>query len=60
MFGPKIRLDPDLHRRAQEHATSLGYSSLAEYVAHLLEKELGQLEEEDQAVAERLKGLGYL
>lgn len=60
MFGPKLRLDPELHRRAAEHAKQLGYSSLEEFVTHLLEKELTPLPESDQAVADRLKGLGYL
>ena len=61
MFAPKISLDPELHKRAKEKAQQLGYSSLEEYVAHLLERELGELTpQEDQAVEERLKGLGYL
>lgn len=61
MFGPKLRLDPELHRRAQRHAETLGYSSLEEYVTHLLEREMRPLDAEDQAqLEERLKGLGYL
>ena len=60
MFSPKIKLAPELHRRAEEQASKLGYSSLTEYVTHLLERELGQATEDEQAVADRLKGLGYL
>lgn len=61
MFDPKLRLDPELHRRAEKHALTLGYSSLEEFVAHLLERELQPLSAEDQAkLDERLKGLGYL
>lgn len=61
MFGPKIALDPELHRKAEKHALALGYSSLTEFVTHLLEKELAPLTEEEQAnLDQRLKGLGYL
>lgn len=61
MFGPKLKLDSDLHRRAEKHAQALGYSSLEEFVTHLLEREMAPLSEDDQAkLEERLKGLGYL
>lgn len=61
MFAPRLKLDPELHRRAEERARELGYSSLEEYVSHLLERELATLTpEQDAAVVERLKGLGYL
>lgn len=61
MFSPKLRLDPDLHRRAEKHAQALGYSSLEEFVTHLLEREMKPLSAEDQEkLDERLKGLGYL
>lgn len=61
MFGPKIIVDPDLHRKAEAHALALGYSSLSEFVTHLLEKELAPLSAQEQADLDaRLKGLGYL
>ncbi len=61
MFGPKLKLDSELHRRAEKHALALGYSSLEEFVTHLLEREMAPLSEEDKAQLEaRLKGLGYL
>ena len=63
MFAPKLRLDPELMKRAQEKAKVLGYSSLEEYVTHLLEREMGEAATdpaEDKAVLNRLKGLGYL
>ena len=57
----KIELNPELVERARQRARQAGYSSLEEYVAHLIEKDLAQLSpEEDAAVVERLKGLGYL
>lgn len=61
MFGPKISIDKELYKRAEAHALSQGYSSLSEMVAHLLEKEMASPEQDDEAALEdRLKGLGYL
>ncbi len=58
----KIRLDPDLHRRAAAKAKELGYSSLDEFIAHLLERELKQTAEQaaKEKVLQKMKGLGYL
>ncbi len=43
-------------------AQAAGYSSVEEFVTHLIEKELARLENEtdDRAAAERLRGLGYI
>jgi hypothetical protein len=61
MFGPKIKLDSELYKRASERAQELGYSDVREYVEHLLERDLAPLNEEEEGLLEdRLKGLGYL
>ena len=62
MFGSRIKLDKDLLERVQKIADIAGYSSVEEFIAHALEKELAQLEEADseEEVKKRLKGLGYL
>ena len=61
MFAPKIRIDPTLLARAQKRAEELGYGSVEEYVAHLLEQDLQKLSPaEDEALKERMRGLGYL
>ncbi|MBX3169577.1 MAG: hypothetical protein KF760_19400 [Candidatus Eremiobacteraeota bacterium] len=61
MFAPKIRIDPVLLERARKRSEELGYPSVEEYVAHLLEQDLQKLTPaEDAAVQERLRGLGYL
>lgn len=61
MFAPKVHLDSGLYERAQKRAKELGYASLQEYVQHLIERDLENLTEEEQAALdERLKGLGYL
>lgn len=61
MFAPKIRIEPILLERARKRAEELGYPSVEEYIAHLLEQDLQKLTPaEDAAVQERLRGLGYL
>jgi hypothetical protein len=61
---PKVKIEEDLYRRAAEHASERGYSSVEEFVAHLLEQALRAKEEmgaeEAAAVERRLKGLGYI
>ena len=62
MFGPKIRIDKDLYARIKEYAELAGYSSVDEFVAHALEKELAQLEEaeSEEEIKKKLQGLGYI
>lgn len=61
MSGSKIKLDSQLLKRAQQRAQEQGYASVEEYLTHLLEQDLQKLSPvEDQAVKERLRGLGYL
>ena len=61
----KIKVDGGLLERATRAAEAAGYSSVEEFVAHLIEKELAQSEtdeadEAEQQVADRLRGLGYI
>jgi len=63
MFGgAKIKIEKDLFERAKKCADLAGYSSVDEFITHLIEKELSKLEgaESDEEVKERLKGLGYI
>lgn len=64
MFGSKIRLDEDLLNRCRQHAQAAGYSSVEEFITHVLEKELRNREkpsdEDQEEIARRLKGLGYI
>ena len=41
---PKIKLDAHLYDRAKKVAGIVGYSGVDEFIIHLLEKELSQLE----------------
>jgi len=62
----KLKLDSELIKRAQRAATTAGYSSVEEFVAHVLDREVGKIEgaeqnsEDAEALKERLKGLGYI
>ena len=60
--GDKIKIDKNLLERAKKFASVAGYSSVDEFIAHLIEKELAKLEgaQDDEEVKKRLKGLGYI
>jgi hypothetical protein len=62
MFGAKIRLDPDLYERVKRYAQVAGYSSVEEFITHVLERELASLEgaDSDEEIRRRLQGLGYI
>jgi hypothetical protein len=58
----KVKLDKTLIERVRRHAEAAGYSSVEEFVAHVLEKEIALLDaaESEEEIKKRLKGLGYL
>ena len=58
----KVKLDADLLARAREVARAGGYSSVEEFIAHVLERELGRVADAagEAELRERLKGLGYI
>lgn len=62
MLGPKIKLSKELFEKVKQLAELSGYSSVDEFVAHVLEKEITKATEDDdkEKVKERLKGLGYI
>lgn len=67
MIGGNVKLDKALLERVKKYADVAGYSSPDEFITHAIEKELAKLdeakgggEETDQAVLDRLKGLGYI
>lgn len=57
-----IKLKNELFEKVKKCADAGGYSSPAEFVEHLLEKELASLDssESDEEIARKLQGLGYL
>ena len=57
-----VRLPEALYDRARDAAEKADYSSVDEFIAHAVEKELGRIEEAEskEAVLKQLKGLGYI
>lgn len=63
MFGSNsVKLDKHLLTRARHYAEAAGYSSVEEFISHLLEKEMARLDASDseEEIKKKLKGLGYL
>jgi len=59
----KIKIDSKLYYRAKKAAEAAGYSSFEEFITYIIEKEISQLEassDGDDAVADQLRGLGYI
>lgn len=59
---PKVKIDKELYQKAKDFAQEIGYSSVDEYVAHLLEREVNSAQDdnENEKVSEQLRGLGYI
>ncbi len=62
MAGKKIKIDADLYEKVKKYSGIAGYSSVEEFVAHALEKEIAQFDEDEteEQIRERLRGLGYI
>jgi len=59
---PKIKIDKDLYERLRDCSLVVGYSSVEEFVVHVLEKEAEKIEDavDDPDMEDRLRGLGYI
>ena len=62
MFGSGVKLDKALVARAKRYADLAGYSSVEEFISHVLERELAKLDGSDseEEIKRKLKGLGYI
>lgn len=58
----KVKIDSTMYARIKQVADSEGYSSVDEFIIHIIEKELAAHEQSqnDEKVTEQLKGLGYI
>ena len=58
----KVKIDRDLHDRLRKVADVAGYATTAEFITHVLEKEMLHFEEaaSDEDIRNKLKGLGYI
>ena len=62
MPGTKVKLEKELYIRVKEFSNQAGYSSIEEFVSHILEEAVGSNEqvEDKEVIKQRLQGLGYL
>jgi hypothetical protein len=62
MSQDKIKVDKTLLDKVRKYSEMCGYSSVEEFVTHLLEKEIAKIEEADSEdeIRKKLKGLGYI
>jgi hypothetical protein len=58
----KIKIDSALFDRAKRATEAAGYSSVEEFIANCIEKEIQRLkiEEQEGQVSDQLRGLGYI
>lgn len=58
----KVKIEPGLFDRAKRAAETAGYSSVEEFIANCIEKEIQRLkiDEAEGPVADQLRGLGYI
>ena len=60
----KVKIETGLFDRSRQVAVAAGYSSVEEFVANCLEKEIRRLElevkEQEEQVSDHLRGLGYI
>jgi hypothetical protein len=58
----KVKIEPALYDRAKRAAETAGYSSVEEFIADCIEKEIQRLkiEEQEGDVSDQLRGLGYI
>ena len=67
MFGNRIKIDDELFAKLKKCAEAAGYSSVDEFVHHVLEKEVERISgpggdslEDEEKLKKRLQGLGYI
>jgi hypothetical protein len=65
MFRSKVNLDHDLLERCRQYAEQAGYSSVEEFIIHVLERELESTQkisqkDDEEEITRRLQGLGYI
>ena len=58
----KVKLEKDLLDKVKKFSEMAGYSSVEEFIAHALEKELSKLDgaTSEEEIKKRLRGLGYI
>ena len=59
---PKINIDKELYEKSKRLSESAGYSSVEEFISHLLVNAVKSTgaDDNDEEVIKRLQGLGYI
>jgi hypothetical protein len=62
MFEPKVKIERGLYETLKKAAGVAGYSSVDEFIIHVLEKAAAEVEQSksEEEVRRRLQGLGYI
>jgi len=67
MFKNHVKIDDELYTKAKQCAELAGYSSVEEFIRHIVEKEIRQILGGDsmedatpEEIKKRLQGLGYI
>ena len=62
MFEPKIKINRPLYETLTTAARVAGYSSVDEFILHILEKAAAEVQQaqSEEEVRKRLQGLGYI
>ena len=60
----KLKINDELNIRLAKVADAGGYSSIEEFIMHILQRELDKLDpgsgESEESIRKKLEGLGYL
>ena len=61
-MAKKIKIDSNLYDRAKTASEAAGYSSVEEFIIHLIEQGIEQAgsDDTDEQISEKLRGLGYI
>lgn len=62
MWEPKVRVERTLYETLRRAAQMAGYSSVDEFIVHILERAAAEVEQahSEAEVRQRLQGLGYI
>jgi hypothetical protein len=62
MFEPKVKIERGLYKTLRRAAQVAGYSSVDEFIVHMLEKAAAEVEQaqSEEEARKRLQGLGYI
>ncbi len=63
MFGGhKVKIEKEIYEKAEKYAKVAGYTSVEEFINHIVEKEMSTFGEADseEEIKKKLQGLGYI